>query len=82
MEWKIDNFLQWSNTKAAGYREHSPVFSFDFPAIKKTFIFQLVLQPKLLGQLVGLYLQNNNNETLHIKLSMSSVDSAGRTNKK
>jgi hypothetical protein len=84
IDWKIDNFLSWADTKAAGYRKKSPVFTFDFPALKKSYVFQLVVQPKGAEGVfrddddVGVYLRNNNSDTLHIKMALSLLNSAGR----
>jgi hypothetical protein len=46
MEWTIEHFAAWAESKAVGSRHLSSKFPFQFDSIKKTYNFSIAIYPR------------------------------------
>jgi hypothetical protein len=84
MNLKINNFLEWSESKKTGSILKSSVFEFYFAEVQKSFNFCLFVEPKCqkkeepANDNVGVFLQNENNAAIQLKYTLSILDKVGK----
>jgi hypothetical protein len=66
MEWTINDFAAWAESKDIGSRHLSSTFSFQFDSIKKTYNFSIAIYPRATKEnsdfedQIGLYLYSHD----------------------
>jgi hypothetical protein len=88
MEWIIDDFVAWAESKDVGSCHNSSTFRFHFTSIKKIYNFSINIYPRgnakddELEDQIGIFLTNNNKEEIHLKMCFQILNKNGQACKK